>query len=104
MTTPVWAAPDGGRLYVYTPARSGKVGRIRADPEVTLAACSFDGTPHGPAVPARSRVLPTPELRRARRALTAKYGNRFRWFMVVQLLGRARRAGGAAVGIEIGRL
>jgi PPOX class probable F420-dependent enzyme len=103
VTTPVWAASDGGRLYVYTPSRSGKVGRIRADPEVLLAACSFDGTPHGPAVTARARVLPAPEMRRARRALTAKYGNRFRWFRVVLLLGRARRAGGGSVGLEIGR-
>lgn len=103
VTTPVWAAPDGGRLYVYTPSRSGKVRRIRADPGVALAACSFDGTPHGPAVPARARVLPAPELRFARRALTAKYGFRFRWFMVVLLLGRARRAGGGSVALEIGR-
>lgn len=24
------------------------VGRIRADPEVAIEACSFDSTPHGP--------------------------------------------------------
>ncbi|NEB75937.1 hypothetical protein G3I40_11995 [Streptomyces sp. SID14478] len=86
-----------------THSRSGKVGRIRADPEVALTACSFDGIPHGPAVPARARVLPAPELRSARHALTTKYGNRFRWFTVVLLLGRARRSGGAPVGLEIGR-
>jgi hypothetical protein len=101
VTTPVWAAPADGHLYVYTPIRSGKVRRIRRTPRVTLAPCDFSGNPHGPAVPARARVLDHSELRTVRRALTAKYGYRFRWFTVVTLLGRLRRAGGRPVGIDI---
>lgn len=101
VTTPVWLAPHDGRLYGYTPDRSWKVRRIRRDPRVRVAPSDFHGTPLGPWRPGTARVLPPAELRLARRAMTAKYGLRFRWFTVVLLLGRARRYGGAAVGIEI---
>jgi hypothetical protein len=40
-------------------------------------------------------------LRIAKRAMTAKYGNKFRWFTIVTLIGRPRRNGGRAVGLEI---
>ncbi|SDN47204.1 hypothetical protein SAMN04489726_6760 [Allokutzneria albata] len=33
--------------------------------------------------------------------MTAKYGNKFRWITIVLMLGRGRRNGGAAVGVEI---
>jgi hypothetical protein len=101
VTTPVWAASAGARLYVYTPERSGKVRRIRHTDRVELAQCDFSGHPRGAVVTGRARILPRGELRRATAALRAKYGRKFRWFTVVTLIGRPRRAGGAPVGIEI---
>lgn len=100
-TTPIWLAPRGERLYAYTPARSWKVRRIQRDPQVEIAPSDFDGVPHGEWRYARARVLPASELRTAKRAMTAKYGNKFRWFTIVTLIGRSRKRGGRAVGIEI---
>jgi hypothetical protein len=41
------------------------------------------------------------ESRIATRALTAKYGNRFRLFRVVTLVGAPRKYGGRGIGLEI---
>lgn len=101
VTTPIWLAPHEGHLYGYTPVRSWKVRRISRDPRVEVAPSDFDGVPHGAWRRGRARVLPASELRIAKRAMTAKYGNRFRWFTLVTLVGRPREHGGPAVGIEI---
>jgi uncharacterized protein len=99
--TPIWLAPAGGRWYGYTPTRSWKAVRIRRDPHVEVAPSAFDGTPTGPWRPGTARVLPGREARPARRAMAAKYGCKFRVFMFVTLLGRPRKHGGRAVGLEI---
>ncbi|WP_129784631.1 PPOX class F420-dependent oxidoreductase [Promicromonospora panici] len=101
VVTPIWLAPYGGRLYGYTPERSWKVRRMRRDPRVEVAPSDFDGVPHGEWRRGRARVLPPSELRTTKRAMTVKYGNRFRLFTLVLLLGRPRKHGGRAVGIEI---
>ena len=101
VTTPLWLAPDGDRWYAYTPERSWKVRRLRRDPRVEVAPSDFPGTPHGPWRSGRARILPAAELRTAKRAMTRKYGNQFRFFTLVILLGRPRRLGGRAVGLEI---
>jgi PPOX class probable F420-dependent enzyme len=54
--TPVWCAGKNGSLLVFTEADSGKVKRIRHDPHVTVAPCSFRGTPRGPAAEADATV------------------------------------------------
>lgn len=44
VSTPVWVVSDDGRrLLVSSPARTGKVRRIRANPDVLVAPCSFRG-------------------------------------------------------------
>jgi PPOX class probable F420-dependent enzyme len=50
VSTPVWFALYGGRLYVTTPPDSGKMKRIRNDPRVTLAPSDFRGKPKGGVV------------------------------------------------------
>lgn len=100
-STPVWLAPAVGLWYGYTPGRSWKVARIRRTPQVEIAPSTFDGTPTGPWESGTARVLPARELRTAKRAMTAKYGNKFRVFVITTLLGRLRRRGGRAVGVEI---
>lgn len=102
ISTPVWAALHDGHFYIYTPSRSGKVRRIRQNPHVEIAACDFSGNRHGPAMSGSARVLDTKaDFCRAKCALTAKYGNKFRWFTIITFIGRVRRAGGAAVAVEI---
>jgi PPOX class probable F420-dependent enzyme len=73
--TPVWIAPDGERLIVWTNARSGKVKRIRNGARVRLAACDVRGTVRGAWREGRARVLDDPvERDRALEALFRKYG------------------------------
>jgi len=74
--TPVWIAPDGDRLVVYTNARSGKVKRIRNGGRVRLAPCDLRGRLRGGGdwVEARARVLDDPAERdRALEAVLRKY-------------------------------
>jgi PPOX class probable F420-dependent enzyme len=101
VSTPIWLAPASDRLYCYTPSRSWKVRRIRRDPKVEIAPSTFNGTPVGPWQGGTARVLADTEMPVAKRAMTAKYGNQFRWFTIVTLLGRLRRHGGRAVALEI---
>ena len=75
VATPVWAARDGERLVFRTEVDTGKVRRIRHDPRVRVAPCSFRGRPKGPPVEARARIL-GPADAIAERLLAAKYGLR----------------------------
>lgn len=72
VATPVWCAGNNGSLLVFTEADSGKVKRIRHDPHVTVAPCSFRGTPRGPAVEADATVNHGTE--EAEALLARKYG------------------------------
>jgi PPOX class probable F420-dependent enzyme len=100
-STPVWLAPASGHWYGYTPVRSWKVTRIRRNPRVEIAPSTFDGIPTEPWRSGSARVLQARELRTAKRAMTVKYGNKFRVFVVTTLFGSLRRRGGRAVGLEI---
>lgn len=101
VSTPIWLAPAGGHWYGYTPGRSWKIRRLRTNPRVEIARSTFDGTPTGPWRPGTARILPTGRVRTAKRALTTKYGNKFRVFVLTTALGSFRRHGGRAVGLEI---
>ena len=43
VTTPVWAAPLEGKLYVVTAASTGKARRLRGTNRVRFAACNASG-------------------------------------------------------------
>lgn len=45
--TPVWFAVEGDLIYFHTPATSGKVKRLRRNPNVRVAACSRFGKIEG---------------------------------------------------------
>jgi len=100
--TPVWIAPDGDRLVVYTNAKSGKVKRIRNGARVRLAPCDVRGGLKGDWVDGQARMLDEPvDLDRALDAVVRKYG----WQMRIALLasrlsGRYRDR--AAIEIRLG--
>jgi PPOX class probable F420-dependent enzyme len=71
--TPVSLAVDGDRGYVRSPGTAWKVKRIRRDPHVELAPCTFRGRPTGPAIAARARRLEGEEAARAARLLRRKH-------------------------------
>jgi uncharacterized protein len=48
VSTPVWVGRQGDALVVLTPARSGKVRRLRRDPRVQVRPCGrFGKVPEG---------------------------------------------------------
>ena len=74
VATPVWFAPDDGRLLVITEETSFKVRRINNNPSVLIAPCDARGRPLGDNVAATAEVLPDAELSHTREVLTARYG------------------------------
>jgi PPOX class probable F420-dependent enzyme len=89
---PVWIAPLGdGRLGFTTDPTSGKVKRLRANPEVTLRECSM----RGEVAAGTAEVLGTaevvasgPDRELVERAIGAKYGLQF---TLVELGGKLKR-------------
>jgi PPOX class probable F420-dependent enzyme len=94
VATPVWVVADGGRLFVWTGAQTGKAKRIRRNPAVTVAPCTARGTPTGPAVPAEAQVVPLASRPQVWPLFLAKYGIQLRalvWYgRISRLLRRAR--------------
>ncbi len=73
--TPVWFVEDGGTLLVRTDAASGKVKRIRNNPQVHIAPCKIDGALLGDWVEASARLVSGPEIyHKVDRLLGKKYG------------------------------
>lgn len=73
VATPVWFVQEGGRLLVQTEATSGKVKRIRRNPQVLVAPCTATGRLLADPVPARAELLDDAEVGRVERLLAAKY-------------------------------
>ena len=75
VSTPLWFVEEGGVLYVRTPARSGKVKRLRNDPQVRLVPSDGRGNPKGAWIDGRARVVvDDAEAERANRLVHRKYG------------------------------
>jgi len=96
VATPVWFVRQDGRLLVETDAASGKVKRLRRNPQVQVAVCTASGRLRGGQVPAVAQILPDSEIAAAERLIAAKYRFDmiiFRPFRFVQArlhLGRPR--------------
>jgi uncharacterized protein len=98
VTTPVWVVADGTALAVWTPRDTYKVKRIRRNPAVTVAPCTFRGALLGPAVSGRAEIMDADGLRRVTDALKRKY----KLIGRLTLLGsRLRRGVNGTVGIRV---
>ena len=73
IATPVWFVQQDGRLLVETDAASGKVKRIRRDPQVRVAVCTASGRPRGEQVPAVAEILSDSEIGAVERLIADKY-------------------------------
>ncbi len=71
--TPVWFAESAGKLYLFTNPKSGKVKRIRNNPQVRIAPCTMRGRVTGPEFDASARVLPSSEAEHGLSLLKSKY-------------------------------
>ncbi len=102
VATPVWFVPDGDRLLIWTFADRGKVRRIRREPRVTVAPCTYRGTPTSGPFPATARTLPESEGPRVEMLLNKKYGLMKRLYDGVNAIqGLVRRRRGVPVYLEI---
>ena len=96
VATPVWFVQRDGRLLVQTDAASGKVKRIRCNPQVRVAICTASGRLRSEQVPAVAEVLPDHETAGVERLIAGKYRFdiiiiRSLWFIRAKLhLGRPR--------------
>jgi PPOX class probable F420-dependent enzyme len=72
VATPMGPIVRDGKLYFFTPVQSGKVRRLRNNPQVEVAPCTRSGKVTGPAVAGLALLL---EARR-RRAWTPPSGAR----------------------------
>jgi PPOX class probable F420-dependent enzyme len=70
---PVSIVVDGGRAFIRSPARGGKVKRIRNNPTVAIAPSTARGRPTGTAVTMRARRLDGAESRHAAHLLNRKH-------------------------------
>ncbi len=73
VATPVWFVVRDGRLLVETDAASGKVKRIRRNPQVLVAVCTAGGRLRGQQVPAAAEILPDSEIAAVERLIADKY-------------------------------
>jgi PPOX class probable F420-dependent enzyme len=76
VSTPVWFAVDGDRLYIVTMADAGKVKRIRNNPRVTMTPSDAQGKvkPGAPTVEGQATIQTTQQGERGNQALKRKYG------------------------------
>ena len=81
--TPIWFAEAEEKLYLFTNPKSGKVKRIRNNPNVKIAPCTMRGRITGPEFSALAQILASPEADRAREIMKKKY-----WLMRIPFLWR----------------
>ena len=95
--TPLWFAEQGGVLYVYSTADSGKVKRIRNHPQVKVVPSDIRGNPKGEWVEARAEILDEAAAAHAHRLLRQKY-----WMKhVMDFFGRLRKRRHAVMAIRV---
>jgi uncharacterized protein len=73
VATPVWFAEQDGVIYVYTEAASAKVKRIRNNPRVRIAPCTYNGKLRGEWVAATAKLIDGAEEALGHRLLDRKY-------------------------------
>ncbi|HSQ28155.1 MAG TPA: PPOX class F420-dependent oxidoreductase [Anaerolineales bacterium] len=96
--TPVWFVQDQNRLYVRTIANSGKVKRIRNNPEVRVAVCDARGGLLGDWHQAHAYLLDEDTARKVNQWLRKKYGIQKLFF---DLLGKLNKSESATLFIEL---
>ncbi len=71
--TPLWFAEEDGLLYIYTLADSGKVKRIRHNPQVRIVPSDIRGDPQGDWIEAEAALLEGERAAHGNQLLSRKY-------------------------------
>ncbi|WP_204073446.1 PPOX class F420-dependent oxidoreductase [Planotetraspora phitsanulokensis] len=98
VATPIWVVRDGDALAVWTGTRTGKVKRVRNNPEVTVTGCDVRGRVHGEPMAGRAEVMSAEDTERVRGLLVRKYGL-LGWLTVTG--SKIRRGREGTVGLRI---
>lgn len=98
MPSPINHGVADGRIYVRTDASTGKVTRIRNNPNVVVVPSSLRGKPKGQPVAGIARILPESEHALAEQAIAAH------WSLPMKVFERGLDKGSAAAGIAIAYL
>ena len=91
VATPVWFVEREGLIYVWTMASSGKVKRLRKNPEVMLAPCKVGGDPIGPYLQGLATLSEDDSSEGLNRAFRTKYGLVFSLDKALTKLGGKKR-------------
>ncbi|MGB5812127.1 MAG: PPOX class F420-dependent oxidoreductase [Polyangiales bacterium] len=90
--TPVWAAPSGDELVIFTNGNSYKVKRLRRNPAARIAACGARGALKGPWHEGTARLV---EDAAGQQAILAALRRKDGWQMVLAdwgaRLGRTKK-------------
>ena len=98
VATPVWAAAEGGVLYVWTRSDSWKVKRLRHDDRVLVTVCDVRGriAEGAPSAEGTARLLDGAGTASVRKVLARKYTWKFwlvDWPATVVRLGKRPHTG-----------
>lgn len=74
--TPVWFVIDNGHIFVMTTENTGKVKRIKNNPNVRIMPCGMRGESKGDWIQATARFADNNETERAIMLRNKKYGFR----------------------------
>ena len=87
--TPIWQTMEGDTMYMWTPANSWKVKRIRNNPKVRVCESTANGTPKSDWIEAQAQISDDPEIQqKMARRMTAKYGLSYHFFRLISKLWR----------------
>lgn len=90
--TPVWFVEIGGLLHAYTLGDSGKVKRLRRNPRVRVAPCTYRGEPIGPWREGTAGLVDDAgKVRQVYEALAKKYGWLYRLITALSRLSGSYR-------------
>src|SRR5712692_7596439 len=93
VSTPVWFIEEKGTLFVRTDYDTGKVKRIRRNPNIRIAICSMRGEPKGAWIDAKAKFASEEEAERAYQLLKQKYGLQYRLIRFIdRIQGRKSKA------------
>jgi PPOX class probable F420-dependent enzyme len=95
VATPVWFTIDGRKINVVTRSQTGKIKRLRNNPNVRVAPCGMRGQLKGQWYNGKASLANQEELDNALSLRNRKYGFRAR------LAGILSRTKGQLVGINI---
>ena len=93
--TPVWFVINSELLYVVTREKTGKVKRIKNNPSVKIALCTFRGKPTGEWMPGHALRMDGEESKTAIKLRNKKYG------FMAKVAGFASRGKGDLVVFSI---